>query len=208
MIYELLYSEMVDEIKSVSAALIIKNDFFIRDEILPGFLEKNKSFENLRNELRVLNDNFFSWTYKNTNNKEWLPMGEFHFIAIEEVMQESKNDVLFNREAKNNINEDIYPFDDHPHGGDGLMTCFAIQNENVRITLFSENGQIFPMSLGLQEYLLKTIEFKALYGWQYLFAEIDLNKPFFSIVKKDLNKRLEILQQLFPNRMYNQYFIK
>jgi hypothetical protein len=206
--YELLYNEMVNEIKGVSYASIITSDFFVRDEFLPGFLEKNNALAVFENELRALNDNFFSWAFKKSNTEDWLPMGEFHFISVEQVMKESKNNFLFKDEDKHASQRNIYPFDDHPGGGDGLMACFLIFKENAEIILLSENGQVFPMSLNLQEYLLKSIEMKALYGWQYLFTEVNLNKTVFSTVKSDLNHRLQILHTIFPDRQYNQYIIK
>lgn len=206
--YELVYNKMIDELKAVPDISISKSDFFIKDELLPGFMEKNKNLTGLKEELKILNDNYFLWSFRSSKNNEWFPMGEFHLLSVEELMKKPKNDELFSPDASNNVKGNVYPFDDHPDGGDGMMGCFVIDNDYPQIWLYSENGEMFRMELDLKEYFIKTIELKAIYGWQYLFAEINLKKPVFATVKSDLNDRLTILRQIFPDSNYDKYLIK
>lgn len=206
--YELVYNKMIDELKAVPDISIIKSDFFIKDELLPGFLEKNKSLTGIKEELKILNDNYFLWSFRSGKNKEWFPMGEFHLLAAEELMKKSKNEQLFSSGASINLKGDVYPFDDHPDGGDGMMGCFVIENDSPQIWLHSENGEMFRMELDLKEYFIKIVELKAIYGWQYLFAEINLKQPVFATVKSDLNNRLTILKKNFPDSNYDKYLIK
>lgn len=206
--YELMYNEMISALKSVPDITIKKSDFFLKDELLPGFMEKNKGLTGFKEELKILNDNFFTWSFKNNKNEEWLPMGEFHFMPAEELMKQPKNHLLLSSKAADNEKGKVYPFDDHPDGGDGMMGCLVISNDSPEISIYTENGEMFRMELDLKEYFIKTIELKAIYGWQYLFAEIDFKKPVFNTIKSDLNNRLIILNKIFPESSYSKYIIK
>ena len=205
--YNNLYSKMINDLKSRSEVSIIKNDFYLKDELAPGFLEKHPYFKNGSNDLHVLNDNHFSWNCQQ-KNREQRPRGEFHFVSIEDALSPAnKKEFSFNSSGQNE-QASFYPFDDHPDGGDGIMGCFKITGKDYRIWLHNENGEMFLMELDLAGYLQQTFKLKAIFGWQYLFVNIDLTQPVYSVVRSDLVKRIQILDTLFPEQSYNDLLKK
>ena len=205
--YETKYSEMIKELSENLNVTISKNDFFLKDELLPGFIENHISLKEFNQELSLLNDNFFSWSYKSINSSEIMPMGEFHLFAIEQALSKANEEKITLNINSKKTNKIFYPFDDHPDSGDGVMICFKFISNKYELWLHNENGEMFLINLNLHDYLNKTFHFKALFGWQYLFIDINWNLSVFSVVKSDLNKRLEILNRLFPKYSYSRYFV-
>ena len=205
--YDLMYQEMINELRSINQVHITTNDFYLKEELLPNFIENHLYFKNLKEELHVLNDNSFSWGVNKEDNTE-MPIGEFHFHAVEEVVNETNKRILSYEVGNKSEKGSFFPFDDHPESGDGIMGCLKFRNTDTEVWLYNENGELFPMTLRLPEYILKTFEFKALFGWQYFFIEVDWNLPVFSVVRSDLIKRIEILNNLFPVNSYAEYLKK
>lgn len=201
--YLLRYNQMISELQENRKVLVLENDFHERDELLPGFLEKHNYLYPLLNEIKLLNDNRFSWSALVNAAGTKYPMGEFHFLAIEEIMQQPLT-------IADKTSEDVefYSFDQHPAAGDGIMGCLRFVESRVEIWLHTENGELIKLKLNLKEYLVQTIRFKALFGWQYLFANINLSGPVYSVVVADLNSRLQILSGLFPKENYQRFIIK
>jgi hypothetical protein len=202
-----LYTEMINELSSQPAVTIIKNDFYLKDELVPGVLEKHPYFKSIRDDLPVLNDNYFSWSYQQ-KSLEPMPMGESHFIALEETLSQSnKKEILYDIDGHKEQGT-FYPFDDHPDGGDGIMGCFKIIDKGYEIWLHNENSEMFLIELDLPGYLEQTYKLKALYSWQYLFITINWNQPFYNVVKSDLRRRIQILESLFPGQSYKDLLKK
>jgi len=201
------YNEMIRELDTKPGVTIIKNDFYLKDELAPGFLEKHPYFKNIGNDLKVLNDNYFSWNYQETSSQQ-MPMGEFHFAPIEETLSQSNGKEFSYNNNGQNVQGSFYPFDDHPDGGDGIMGCFKFTDDSYEIWLHNENSEMFLMETDLRGYLEQTFQLKALYAWQYLFIKIDWKQPFYQVVRSDLIKRIQILDSLFPADLHKDLLKK
>ncbi len=174
---------------------IIFNDFYLKEELNTNLFSNNPFLKKIQMESYVLNDNFFLWNYK-TDDSEIIPMGEFHFISIEEVIS-SENKKLIKKD--DNTIMEIFPFDDHPNSGNGVMGCLRfIDNQTYEIWLYTENGELLLMKMDLEEYIKRTLELKAIFGWQYLFTDINWKSLNYSVIKIDLIMRIEILKKSFP----------
>lgn len=201
--YLLQYNQMINELHGNSKVVVLENDFYERDELLPGFLEKHNYLYPLLNEIKLLNDNRFSWSALINTEGTKYPMGEVHFLAIEEIMQQPL--IVAEKKGSNTV---FYSFDQHSIAGDGVMACLRFIDGRTEIWLHTENGEMIKLKLNLKEYIMQTINFKGLFGWQYIFSEVNFLEPNYSVVVSDLNRRLQILTDLFPKENYQQFIIK
>lgn len=201
--YQLIYNDMLKGLSAKKEALINSDDFYTRDELLPGFLDTHNWFKSVLEEVKCLNDNTFLWSAKLSNGTETLPMGEFHFLSIEELMKHPLQNTI-----GNSLQGEFYPFDEHPVAGDGIMSCMYFVNNQIELWLHTENGELIKLNMNLNEYLTQSFKFKAMYGWQYLFTDMKLESPAYSVVRSDLNYRLKILNAIFPEMEYHRFILK
>lgn len=197
--YSILYDNMLEEMKAVNKIIITKDDFLVRKESLDHFFKENPNMEPLKNELPALNDNMFSWSYTESSGNDF-PMGEFHFLSVEGLFaRQIQLSSTIESDYKKETLLELFPFDDHPDAGDGMMGCLRSSGSSHQIWFHNENSEALLTHLNLKEYLIKSFELKAILGWQYLFVELDWSSPLYSVVKSELLKRLGILESIFPN---------
>lgn len=194
--YNNLFSQLFSSLKANPGIKVVTEDFYLKYQILPGFIEKYPYLIAITNELFVLNDNTCYWEYQSGN--ELQPMGEFHFISVEQIVTDSTGLGIHTAYTGNELFNGLKQFDDHPQGGDGLSSCIKFVNDSYEIWLLNENGELFRMHLDLPNYFTELVNLKAIYGWQYLFTDISWKLPHYAVIKKDLKERLSILQTLFP----------
>jgi hypothetical protein len=180
--YNSLFTKFFSDLKGNAGIKVVTEDFYLKEQVLPEFIEKYPFLKSMPDELRVLNDNTCYWECQAGN--EFYPMGEFHFISIEQIVAD---------------NADLKQFDDHPQGGDGVAACIKFSNGNHEVWLLNENGEQFRMNLDLPGYFTELANLKAIYGWQYLFTDVAWKQLHYSVVKKDLKERLSKLKTLFPD---------
>ncbi|THU40585.1 hypothetical protein FAM09_00270 [Niastella caeni] len=180
--YNNLFTKFFSDLKENAGIKVVTEDFYLKEQVLPEFIEKYPFLKEIQDEIFVLNDNSHYWEYQ--SGSESYPMGELHFISIEQIVADSA---------------DLKQFDDHPQGGDGVAACIQFSNDNHELWLLNENGEQFRMSLDLPGYFTELVNLKAIYGWQYLFTDVAWKQPQYSVVKKDLKERLSKLKTLFPD---------
>ncbi len=206
--YQKKFDEMFTALRSSPLVKIISADFYTKEEIIPSFYKKHGKLKKIEDEIKALNDNKILWSYIDSSG-ELIPMGESHLVSIEEVVSAKVrlwNDTHNEKERK--ILSELMPFDDHPESGDGMMGCLRIVNDNYEPWLYTENSEYYKMNLDISGYLDKLIQLKAIYGWQYLFVDLDLKEPQFNVVSKELKKRLQVLKACFPGASLNSYLKK
>ncbi|TKK69874.1 hypothetical protein FC093_07300 [Ilyomonas limi] len=206
--YQKEFNEMLNSLKACPNVTVTEEDFFVKEEIIPSFFKKYKHLKIIEEEIKVLNDNKIVWGYTQASGNT-LPMGETHLISIEKIIStKSKLEVRIRNSEAEEILAELLPFDDHPNAGDGIMGCLRWMNDQYEIWLCDAHLNCFKMNFGLSEYLKKLIELKAMYGWQYLFAELDIKSDAFKVIRKELKNRLTILHKCFPNLPVDSYLKK
>lgn len=203
--YKKEFDNMILDLRSSTEVKLIDADFYFTDEILPEVFKKYSNLKPIENEIKALNDNKIFWEYSDRLGN-LIPFGETHLISIETVISvgvQLWNDYN-NEEEKKKLSE-LLPFDDHPRGGDGMMGCLRFMNGDHQVWFYNENGEYFRMKLDLSGYLMKLIEMKAIYGWQYLFVDVEWKKPQFKIVRSELKKKLLVLKEIFPATSMDGY---
>ena len=205
--YQKEFDAMLESIKMCSEVSITEQDFYIKEEILPSFYKKYRYAKLLGEEIKVLNDNKIRWVYSHTEGEE-LPMGETHLISIEEIVSGRSNVEVKVQTSREKDGLKLIPFDDHPTAGDGIIACLRFIDDRYEIWLCDNNFIGFKIDLSLSEYLEKLVELKAIYGWQYLFAEIDFKSETVNVIRKELRERLMILHKCFPDLSVSNYMQK
>jgi hypothetical protein len=206
--YQKQFDAMLSDLKSSTKIKLIDAEFYCKEEIIAEVYKKYSYLKPIENAIKALNDNKIFWEYLDSSGNS-IPFGETHLISIEQVVSigvQLWND--YNNEEERKLLSELLPFDDHPNGGDGMMGCLRFINENHEVWFYNENGEYFKIKLDLAGYLMKLIELKAVYGWQYLFIDVDWKRPQFKSVKSELKKRLQVLNEIFPTISIDSYLKK
>lgn len=95
-------------------------------------------------------------------------------------------------------------FDDHPRGGRGTLAALQIEPgvTSPRVWFYNVKREPLPLDVDYCGYLEALLTTKGYYGWQYLFADIDLTADENRGLRRDLEKMLDVLPRLFPDHDY------
>lgn len=187
--YQELFDTFLNSLRTQPAVTLAIDEFYLKTEISPALFEQNPYLSPIREELYVLNDNLIQWHFATDN----MPAGEFHFYAIEQVL------------ALPPVGDGLLVFEDHPEAGDGLMGCIKFTEGNHEMWLHDAQAQSHKLSLDMAGYLKNLVRFKGIFGWQYLFAGLDMNAAEQTASKASLKTRLTRLTELFPKEDYEMY---
>lgn len=187
--YQKLFETMNESLENSPGVKISESEFYLKSEISSELTNAHPFLLAIKSELPVLNDNVLCWAF--TEND--LPGGEYHFYAIEQVL------------ALPPLENDLRIFDDHPNAGDGLMGCLRFSDKATEVWLYNENGKAFKLSLDLAGYFKEMVRLKAIFGWQYFFADVDFKNPEFSVIKESLQTKLSHLKAVFPDEKYDDF---
>ncbi|NBE52755.1 hypothetical protein [Streptomyces boluensis] len=108
----------------------------------------------------------------------------------------------------------LRPVDRTPRYGAGMQTYIRMQPDVEELELWytskSDIGQpphppgYIKLDLTYHEYLEALLLTKGAYSWQYLFADISLNRPDFSDDVNNLTNMLRVFPEIFPEHDYTQ----
>jgi hypothetical protein len=91
----------------------------------------------------------------------------------------------------------------HPRTGDNVSVMLELRPDSSSAPLWLEHrGELYPMEIGIAEYVERAIETRGLHGWQALFcAELDRDL----LIRAADRRQFEHLQRLFPDIDYRPY---
>jgi len=94
----------------------------------------------------------------------------------------------------------------HPWTGDDASVMLELRPGVGSAPLWLERrGQLHPMTIGISEYIERTIETRGLFGWQVLFCDWQ-DYPHRNLLELAVDRRrFEDLQRLFPDVDYQPY---
>lgn len=96
-------------------------------------------------------------------------------------------------------------FDEEPDAGSGRVANLRIKAGVVdpEVWLYDMNHERLELlDLDYGSYLEALLITRGTYGWQYLFADVDLAKPRFRDIVQNVKNMLEVFPRLFPQHSY------
>ncbi|WP_328846626.1 hypothetical protein [Streptomyces sp. NBC_00258] len=108
-------------------------------------------------------------------------------------------------EAENEILAELRIIDQEPMAGSGRVTGLrvAAEREDHEIWLYDMSQErLERLGIDYGTYLENILVTKGAYGWQYLFADADLNDPGLDDIATNLTMMLGIFPDMFPNHSY------
>jgi hypothetical protein len=97
--------------------------------------------------------------------------------------------------------------DEQPYAGIGTATGLRITSRSSQPEIWfydSSRSRLELLDLDYGTYLEKALVTKGTFGWQYLFAEVDLSRPQFTWHTENLTAALDRLPTLFPGHPYTE----
>src|SRR4051812_35608419 len=94
--------------------------------------------------------------------------------------------------------------DDQPAGGNGTLAAVRLVDEQLlpEVWFFDIRSGVHALDVDYCGYLDALIRTKGGYGWQYLYADIDLAKPEQRMIRERLKHLLAFLANTFPDVDY------
>lgn len=91
--------------------------------------------------------------------------------------------------------------DDQPLGGNGTFAALRLVDGRLEpeVWFYDLKLGLHAMVLDYCAYLDALLHTKGFYGWQYLFAEVDLDAQEYGILLQRLSRTIRVLPTLFPN---------
>lgn len=97
-------------------------------------------------------------------------------------------------------------FDSNPNAGDSQVFSLLLKNNEIAPNIYRvdlKENELFEMEIDYFEYVEHCIALKGLYGWQYLFE--DINFKLFDFDTSNIGKRLQDYTKLFPGSDVREY---
>lgn len=155
----------------------------------------------------------FSYSYISPDKKKYAGGGEFNLQSLNMVLLNRKESKLWHDEmTKEEINtlKTFRIFDDHPDSGDFKLGVFSIQEDKnppeFPDIYFYNRGDYYLMDIGYRGYLDALLDLIGVSNWQYLYCDVNMNKPKYKYLHSELHQTLKDLKFLFPNKNYSKYF--
>lgn len=78
--------------------------------------------------------------------------------------------------------------------------CLEISHDTIteNLWIFREGYQPLPMKINLEEYIEKLIDTKGLWGWQYLYAEVNLSLDQYEGTREGIKESIALWSELLP----------
>lgn len=94
--------------------------------------------------------------------------------------------------------------DDQPSSGMGRLAAVRVESGKLTpgVWFVDVKRATLPLDVDYCGYLEALLDTKGYYGWQYLFADINLSAPENRNLRADLARMLELLPKLFPGHDY------
>lgn len=107
--------------------------------------------------------------------------------------------------SENEILAGLRVIDEEPQAGSGRLTGLLVTPGSTRHQVWlydmsQERLELLDVDYGA--YLENVLITKGSYGWQYLFADVDLNEPGLGDIKTSLTTMLDTFPVMFPDHSY------
>lgn len=136
-----------------------------------------------------------------------LIVGEFCLNHIHESFARSilPPDDNTLRSSEREILGDLYVIDTAPRGGTGNVAgLHSVDGSNFDVWFYDMGlHRLERLDLDYAEYLDITLVVKGISGWQYLFADIDMNSAELHSTAVDLDVMLKAFPEVFPHHDYH-----
>jgi hypothetical protein len=183
-------------------------------ELLPEYARSpQKLTENLRSHAHVEPDAIFErcflpftrfelqWQMKGSE-----AAGELSLVYLySAVMEPPELSGATSSEKDRSVLESFRVIDDQPRSGRGTFAAVRASEGKLGadVWFFDVKRGTFELDLDYCSYLETLSVTKGHYGWQYLFADVDLAAPDHRRLQQDLRQMLKVLPKLFPGHDYD-----
>ncbi|MGH8877305.1 MAG: hypothetical protein ACRD0P_08205 [Stackebrandtia sp.] len=96
-------------------------------------------------------------------------------------------------------------FDEAPFSGEGAVTGLRVRPDGGDVEVWhfvATESLLHRLHLDYGTYLDVLVTTKGAWGWQFLFADVDLSRPRFGGIVENLSAMLEVFPRLFPGHDY------
>lgn len=141
----------------------------------------------------------------NIEDGEDVLAGEFDLINIAAIPDLPVPADYFTRDGLDlQFLSELYVIDDLSASGTGSLAAMRLQDgvADPEIWFLDGDRTYVKLDLGYCEYLDGLLVSKGVYGWQYLFADVELGEYEFGPVLDNLRWMLDIFPEQFPEHDY------
>jgi hypothetical protein len=207
------FNKLVSDLQNIPAATIVKKSEKITPvhtktiERFQKIVKQKSGFyisEDLLRFIDISNGLQLYWTYDlGERNKG---SGEFKLLSLFEVFGFEQPQIGSPNMSVEEISflSRFRIFDDQSLSGEGMLSGFVGQTIAELKIYFYVKGDVFPMKLNYEKYLIEMLDLKAFTGWQYLFCDLSKAKDKARILDR-LGRNLSNLKILFPSENFDQY---
>ncbi len=132
--------------------------------------------------------------------------GEFSLTHLAAAMFATGEDLADNDSstAERALCSELRLFDEQPRTGAGTRTALRMQPDVTSPEIWYAHGEqgLFRLDLDYAEYFDVLLTTKGAFGWQCLFADIDMNEAGFRGAAESVRNLLELFPDLFPGHDY------
>jgi hypothetical protein len=107
-------------------------------------------------------------------------------------------------ESQRAILRSLRVIDDQPRGGNGTLAAIRVEENQLMpdTWFFDVRTGVHALDVDYCGYLDALITTKGGYGWQYLYADVDLTKPEQGTLREQLSLLIAFLENAFPDVDY------
>ncbi|WP_010521972.1 hypothetical protein [Aquimarina agarivorans] len=147
------------------------------------------------------------WHYELDGVKE--TGGEFNLKRTPSLF--SNTAISAFKDALNPFEKELYMegyrfFDGHPHAGDTQVFSILLQDDKIAPNVYCidlKSKELSSMEIDYFQYLDHALFLKGLYGWQYLFQDIDFRE--FEFETSNIGRRIRDYPKLFSESDVSEY---
>jgi hypothetical protein len=207
------FNELVSDLQNNTAVTIVKKSENITPvhvktiERFQKIVKQKSGFyisEDLLEFIDISNGLQLYWTYDLGERNQGS--GEFKLLSLFEVFGFEQPQIGSPNMAEKEIAflKQFRIFDDQSLSGEGMLSGFVGDTIAELKIYFYVKGDVFPMKLNYEQYLIEMLNLKGFTGWQYLYCDLANAKDKPRILER-LSRNLSNLKILFPSENFNQY---